>query len=255
MKQILLFLLAVSATTLCTAQMTDKIETDRPDQTESPFVVPKNYFQGEFGFNLIKYEGDMQQLFHPTALLKYGLSKRMELRLEATPYTETVQYIPNSKKELKLEPVEIGVKVRLFEEKGLRPKTSIVAHAGLPFLASNEFRHAPFTYTARLTMQNTISKVVSLGYNIGVERDVEGITSGFYTFAPGFNISEKWYSYIEAFGSFASDNKEHNLDGGIAFNPSPDTKIDLSAGFGLGSAALKNYVAIGFSFRLPLRRR
>lgn len=101
-------------------------------------------------------------------------------------------------------------------------------------------------------MQNTVSNAVSVGYNVGVERDAEETTSFFYTFAPGFNFGEKWYSYIEAFGSFSGGEHVHNLDGGIAYNPSPNTKFDLSAGFGLGQSPLKNYVALGFSFRLPL---
>lgn len=253
MKYVFCFLCIFLFSKASFAQMTEKIETDRPDQTESPFVVPRNYLQGEFGFNRINYEGEVQQYFLPTALLKYGLSNRLELRVEATPYTETIRSVIDNEKSLKLEPVELGFKLRLFEEKGLLPKTSLIAHAGLPFLASKEFRGSTFTYIARLTMQHSLSERLGLGYNIGIEKDIEGTTSGFYTFAPGLNISEKWYSYIEAFGSFAGAS-EHNLDGGIAFNPSPDTKIDLSAGFGLGDSPLKNYVALGFSFRLPLRR-
>ena len=253
MQKLFYILSVLLISTASFGQMTDKIETDRPDQTESPFVVPENYLQGEFGFNVINFEGNVRQFLIPTALLKYGVNRRMELRLVASPYTESIEPVVDQKRRLKLEPVELGLKVRLFEEKGFRPKTSIIAHAGLPFLASREFRGSAFTYTTRLTMQHTLSEVVSLGYNVGVERDIEETTSGFYTIAPGFNISERWYSYIEAFGSFAGDDDEHNLDCGIAFNPSPNTKIDLSAGFGLGSSPLKNYVAVGFSFRLPLK--
>lgn len=251
---VFIFLLLLSAA-FVQAQMTDRIETDRPDQTESPFVVPKRYFQGEFGLTIANYEGDLKQLAHPTALLKYGWTNRVEFRLEATPYSEYFRLVPNSKKEFKLEPVEVGAKVRLFEEAGLRPKISIIAHAGLPFLSTSEFHHTGLTYITRLTMQHSLSDNTGLGYNIGVQRDVAGITSAFYTFAPGFNIGERWYAYVETFGSFGGGENDHNLDAGIAYNPTPNTKIDLSGGFGLGSAPLQNYMALGFSFRLPLRKR
>ena len=33
------------------AQSEGRIETDRPDQTECPFIVKKGYFQAEMGFN------------------------------------------------------------------------------------------------------------------------------------------------------------------------------------------------------------
>lgn len=252
MKQATFIGLFALLATVSVAQSTEGIETDRPDQTESPYVVPLHYLQGEAGFNRENYKGGKRQIVHPTTLLKYGLNNRFELRLEASPYTESTRYL--SPKQTKLEPVEIGTKIRLFEEKGSLPKTSLIAAVGLPFAASKEYRAAAPLYSMRLTMQNTVSETVALGYNIGIEKDVEGTTSLIYTFAPGFNIGTRWYAYIEVFGSFSA-TAEHNVDGGIAFNPSADTKIDLSGGFGLGNSPLKNYLALGFSFRLPLGRR
>ena len=57
------------------AQSVGRIETDRPDQTECPFIVKKGYFQAEMGFN----QSPAETLF-PTSLLKIGLTKRLELR-------------------------------------------------------------------------------------------------------------------------------------------------------------------------------
>ncbi len=233
------------------AQYTEKIETDRPDQTETPYLVPKKYLQAEFGFNAEKYRFDYTQFVHPTSLLKYGLTNSFELRLESNFLTQNLHSIPATKANIILEPVELGTKVRLFEEKGLLPKTSIIAHVGLPFLASKEFQAEPATYTARISMQNSLSENVALGYNVGVEGGGGEPTAIIYTIAPGFNIGEKWYTYVEAFGSFSDGIAEHNLDGGIAYFTSKNTKIDLSAGFGLGESSLKHYVALGFSFRLP----
>ncbi|WP_121355423.1 transporter [Flavisolibacter nicotianae] len=252
MKQPLLVFTFLLPGILVSAQQTERIETDRPDQTESPFIVPLRYLQSEIGFNAMNYKGGIRQWVHPTVLAKYGLNQRLELRLELSPYTEMAQQASGKKGQMKLEPVEVGTKVRLFEEKGLRPKTSVIAHVGLPFLASKDYRTATMIYTTRLTLQNTLSETVALGYNLGVERDLEGASAFFYTFAPGFNIGNRWYAYIEAFGAHTYE-WEHNIDGGIAYHPSTETKIDLSGGFGLGDSPLKNYVALGFSFRLPLR--
>lgn len=252
MKQPLLVLAFLCAAALVCAQQTERIETDRPDQTESPFIAPHRYLQGEFGFNAMNYKGGIRQWVHPTVLAKYGLNQRLELRLELSPYTEMAQQASGTKGQMKLEPVEVGAKVRLFEEDGLRPKTSVIAHVGLPFLASKDYRAATLVYTTRVTLQNTLSEAVALGYNLGVERDVEGASAFFYTLAPGFNIGKRWYTYIEVFGAHGN-GWEHNVDGGLAYHPSAETKIDLSGGFGLGHSPLKNYVALGFSFRLPLR--
>lgn len=251
MKPFLLIAILLALAAPCFAQLTEKIETDRPDQTESPFVVPAHYFQGEFGFNLVELRPNTRQIVHPASLLKYGIKNRLELRMELSPYTEETRDLLSGQKKTWLEPIEIGAKVRLLEEKSYRPKTSLIAHIGLPFAASKELRTATLPYTVRLTFQNTISNMFALGYNLGLERDVSGSSAIFYTLAPGFNLGERWYAYLEAFGAFTG-GAEHNLDGGLAFYPSPQTKVDLSGGFGLGNSPLKNYVALGFSVRLPV---
>lgn len=250
MKFFIVTVLLVSSLT-AKAQFTEKIETDRPDQTETPYVVPKKYLQGEFGINSEAYLNDVSQFVHPTMLLKYGFNNRIELRLEAVFLSRQEKFIPQTKTTTLLEPVEIGTKIALFEEKGLRPKTSVIIHAGVPFIADKQFHTDPVNFSMRLSMQNSLSENVSLGYNVGIEGGQPGETSFLYTLAPGFNIGEKWYTYIEAFGSIASGGSAHNLDAGIAYFTSKNTKVDLSAGFGLGNAPLKHYVALGFSFRLP----
>lgn len=234
----------------------EKIETDRPDQTETPFTVPKKFFQAEFGFNKENISDDAYQWVHPTALLKYGISNKLEFRLETNFGTETIKLNDQKFSSTILEPVEIGAKLSLFEEKGLLPKTSLIAHVGLPFLASKEVKPDDLPFIARISMQNSISKDISLGYNFGIEKNgFDAMPNWFYTLAPGFNLGEKWYAYVEVFG-FIKQNElpDHNLDGGIAYFISNNVKIDLSAGLGLSPASIKNYVALGFSFRLPIAK-
>ena len=71
-----------------------------------------------------------------------------------------------------------------------------------------------------------------------------------YTLTTGFNLAEKWYAYIEAFGSvWKKEKPEHSVDGGVAYYINDNFKIDLSAGFGINEKAQDNYIAIGASFR------
>lgn len=251
-RLLLLFLLAAFS---ANAQLTERIETDRPDQTETPYLVPKKFFQGEIGFNSEKYVNDVSQFLHPIALLKYGFSNRVEFRLEATSLTRQEKLLPQTKTTTRIEPVEIGTKVLFFEEKGLRPKTSLITHIGLPFVGDKQYHTDPVNYSFRLTLQNSLSKNVGLGYNLGIETGGPDQTSFFYTIAPGFTIGRKWYAYVEAFGDVAGGRWNHNLDGGIAYFTSNNTKVDLSSGFGLGESPLKSYVALGFSFRFITGRR
>jgi len=238
----------------CLKAQVEKIDTDRPDQTESAVTVPKNYFQAEFGFNKENLPGRNYDLLHPTTLLKYGLHK-FEFRLEATLRSSYEYLFPNPKWTKGLEPVVIGFKTALWEENKLLPKTSLIVHLGLPFLASKTFRTDHLIPSFRFTMQNSITANVAIGYNLGAEWDGYSSTPAWvYTFAPGFNVGKKWYTYIEAFGFIHKKEKpQHNLDAGIAYYISNNVKIDLSAGIGISEAAPENYVAVGFSFRFKTR--
>jgi len=237
----------------------DKIDTDRPDQTESAVLVPKKYFQAEFGFNRESSGGVYYTLVHPTFLLKYGLSKRFELRLESAFVTEYIRRLPDSARTTHFEPLEIGTKIAFFEERGLRPKTSLIFHTGSSF-EGNHFQAWEFTSTLRLTCQNTLSKKMGLGYNIGLEKSRDE-TVWLYTLSPNMNIGERWYSYIELFGYRVKDaisferSWQNSFDAGIAYFISNDAKLDLSAGWGLGSNSMNNYIALGFSFRVPVNKK
>ena len=128
--------------TATNAQLTGSIETDRPDQTESPYTVPKKWFQAEAGFVVEKDKSGSKTFVHPSLLSKYGLSKHFELRL-ITEYVsvQTPLLIPDGNKVTSgLQPIEIGGKLALFEEKGIRPKTSLIFHTSIPKAALSEFQ-------------------------------------------------------------------------------------------------------------------
>ena len=57
------------------------IQTDRPDQTECPFIVPKNHIQIESGFNFEKVNENEKNYLYPTILWKYGVNEKFEIRL------------------------------------------------------------------------------------------------------------------------------------------------------------------------------
>ena len=240
----------------CLNAQVEKIDTDRPDQTESSVTVPKNYFQAEFGFNKENLFGQDYDLIHPTTLLKYGFTK-FEFRLEATCKSSYEYLIPDAKWTTGFDPVEIGFKAALWEEKKLLPKTSLIVGLGIPALASRPFRPDHLAPSFRFTMQNSITDNIAIGYNLGAEWD--GYTSTptwIYTFAPGFNLGEKWYAYVEAFGFIRkNETPQHNLDAGIAYYISNDVKIDISGGIGISEAAPKNYVAIGGSVRFNTKQK
>lgn len=230
----------------------EKIDTDRPDQTESPFTIPKKWVQLEMGFNKQQNDRQSNEYYLPTLLSKYGLTKKIELRLITTLISTPVAGSTGGSKYLTgLEPVEIGGKIALLEEHKLLPKTSLLFHVAIPTLASKAYRAHHLAPNFRFSMQHSLTQTVGLGYNLGAEWD--GFTNKptwIYTLAPGFNLGEKWYAYAELFGFIArQENAQHSFDGGFAYYPNPNFKIDLSGGFGISESAPDWYVALGASIR------
>jgi hypothetical protein len=254
MKVYNFFLIAILTNMLqvSVAQQTGRMETDRPDQTESPFIVKSKYFQTEIGFNLEKNNG-FRSFVIPTILWKYGLLKKLELRfITEINAIETPLIIPDgSEVNSGLVPLVAGGKWSLWEEKGLFPKTSLLFHLAIPKAASKKFKSARWAPAFRFSMEHTLSEIISIGYNIGAEWDGESKTPFWiYTLAQGFNIGKRWYSYMEIFGTFRNtDLPQHNFDAGIGYYINDNVKLDLSSGFDITKNADQHYFAIGVSFR------
>jgi hypothetical protein len=237
----LLFFVSIAAT-----GQTDPIDTDRPDQTESVSTVPAKWLQFEFGFNKQQNEGNEYEYLTPTVLSKYGLTDKIELRL-ITSLLTTIGRV----RKTGFDPVEIGAKISLWEEKKGIPKTTFLFHIAVPGFASNANDIKLVAPNFRFSMQNSISKNFPVGYNIGAEwNGTDGGPAYVYTLSPGYSFAPDWYTYIEVFGAVKkNESSQHSIDGGIAYNVSGNTKIDISSGLGISRAAPKWYIAVGFSVR------
>ncbi len=230
------------------------IETDRPDQTKSPSIVPKKWIQIEAGF-LAENQGGYTNYAMPTVLSKYGISRTTELRVITELNGRNKQLVYEIGEADITTPLQLGFKTAICQEKGLLPKTSIIVHSALQnikyngIFAQTQTKEIALNY--RFTLQNTISKVVSVGYNVGMEWErMNEAPAYIYTLATGFNITSKWYAYAEAFGSvWKKENAENSVDIGFAYNATNDFKIDISGGLGLSKNAPPHYFAIGASVR------
>jgi dsRNA-specific ribonuclease len=184
--KISIFLILISI--IGNAQNLPSIQTDRPDQTECPFIVPKNYFQFENGFVYQKTNDNSNEIVTPTLLSKFGINEHFELRL----ITEYLINKDNNEKISGINPVLIGFKTRLFEEKGIVPITSFIAHLAIPKLASTNYKRQFYAPEFRFTMQHTISEKQSFSYNLGAEWNGETAEPTFiYTLTTGYSFSKK----------------------------------------------------------------
>ena len=225
------------------AQSSGRMETDRPDQTECPFIVKKGYIQAEMGFN----ESPEETLF-PTSLLKIGLTKRLEIRYVSVLSKEMGQVT-------RFQTQALGFKFALFEPSQWRPRTSVIVHynwdhQNRDFSEKNLRGHSIGDVV--FTFQNDLSNRLGIGYNLGTEFHSNGSFEGIYRLAPNLLIGRKGYAYVEVFGRFpASIYADHSYDGGFAYYVNEDVKLDVSAGQSF-TRPEDYYFALGVSFRLRI---
>ncbi len=235
------------------AQNTGSIQTDRPDQTETPYTTPKGYIQAEIGCSKEQSTGQSSAFFYPASLFKYGLSDKTELRI----ITELHSDKDAGKTISGISPVAIGMKINLCEENGIKPKASLIADLSLPFASSKNFKSTYYAPSFRFTMQHSLSQNVSLSYNLGAEWDGETPEPTFiYTLTSGISLTRKLGSYLELYGFAPQKEKaDHRFDAGLTYLINDNLLLDLSGGFAITDNAPDHFIAAGFSFRFNTKKK
>jgi len=248
----LLFLL-VSISNITSAQTIQPIQTDRPSQSESPYTVPKYYIQLENGFLKETRNSSSSIIYYPSTLWKYGINERFEFRFITELASEKVDDHTTSG----LKPITIGLKVNLFESKGILPMTSFIGYLATSGIGSKDFATTYYAPTFKFAMLNTLSDKITLGYNIGAKWDGESAEPTFlYTLNTGCSITDKLGGYVELYGYMPQNSKaDHRFDGGFSYLVTNNVLLDLSAGLGLTENAPEHYFALGLSFRFNTVRK
>jgi hypothetical protein len=225
----------------------DPILTDRPDQSEASKTVPPKYLQVETGFFFEQVESGVTNVLTPNIVWRYGINERFELRL--------ITDLAGSKSKVSkfngLSPVIIGFKSSLADEKGPFPSISFIGHLGIPVLSSKDYKTTYYIPSFRFCFSNSLTKKISLSYNVGAQWDGESANPSFiYTLTGGYGITEKFGSFIEAYGFLPQDGeKDHRIDMGFTYLLSNDMQADFSLGKGLNKNAPEYFISAGFSFR------
>jgi len=71
----------------------------------------------------------------------------------------------------RIKPVNIGFKVNVCGEKGLRPEAGVVINLALPKIASDDFKANNLSSSINLVFDNSLSEKLSAGYNLGFSWD------------------------------------------------------------------------------------
>jgi hypothetical protein len=228
----------------------DKIESDRPTESQNASLVGKGTFQVESGLRKDQENNRDYSVQHPNAILRYGLVDRLELRLETT--VETQRYYTKNKFNYGLEPVELGVKAHVYHTKDTSFSSTLYGLIGLSRMASKDHKHDDTYYRVRLLFENELSDKIKLTYNVGRDWDSdERQHNWIYTFSPQIQLTDKWDLFVEGFGYLQKGNKpEHYIDGGLTYYINNNLALDLDVGKGVSSKSVEYFMTAGVSFKI-----
>ena len=255
----------------CKAQ----IETDRPDFTESPNVVPKGALQIETGFIMendysakdqrnSKIQLSERNFTANTTLFRFGLTENLELRLNTNYGISKVvnmndiaildsTHNPNLSDISGFSTSFIGFKTNLYKNEKM--SIGFLGHLYIPELASGDFakvtgqKVAP-EFLIPLTCNVTDRFGIAVQYGLTWDGFTPNPTTS-YTLALGYAITNQLSFYVEPYGFLTNNGDElHLINGGFTYLVNDNFQLDLTGGLGLNEEAPDNFLNCGASFLL-----
>ncbi|HSY60658.1 MAG TPA: transporter, partial [Cytophaga sp.] len=247
--------------------------TDRPHIAETPILVSKGTFQWETGFQVSRTNTSLsnrKDITYNTTLVRLGLSRRVEARLEMSYLGTKTTKTANDSLKIKtngFSGLNVASKVFLFDEKGFKPKGTLLYGVSLPYIGSTTYRPDNTGGFIKFLFLNEITRHYEFEYNVGVVWNGDSKqTSYVYALNNEFMITQKFNAFVEIYGSFTenngSDNRfngtfinDHRLNGGFWYLFTKDLQLDISGGVGLSAASPDYYVALGLSNRFSMPKK
>jgi hypothetical protein len=249
------FLSAITLLLMCNSLVLaqkEAIVTDRPDQSATPVLVLPGALQVETGLSMESDNAGGNKLINLTynnTLMKYGVNKNFELRLAGSYLRSTVGGHERGDA-TGVGPVGLGTKVRLADEKGLLPQTSIVGEVNFvkDQTEDDEVKAYP---DVTLACTHTLSRRGSLTYNFILAWNADYDRMFAYTLSYGFQFNDKLGSFIELYGFLREDlQPDHRMDFGFTFRATPVIQVDCSGGVGLRELSPDYFLSAGISARM-----
>ncbi|WP_114779579.1 transporter [Botryobacter ruber] len=233
-------------------QAEDKIQTDRPDQTEASSLVPKGNIQIETGYLVQKdrlQEQSIKTHNYPAANMRIGLLEWAEVHVLAA-IKDSVFENGTRRRVSGVGPVVLGTKIKLWTGAGWRPEASFIARVTLP---TGNKRMSPDKPEPqfRLLFTNELTEKLDLAYNLVYNR-LEGVSLPAYTASASYELSDTFTCFAEVFGQKEKgEAAQHQADGGVLFFLLPNLQLDVALGWNLTKSAPYFFMTTGLSVRLP----
>ncbi len=249
------------------APIDDNLVTDRPDFTESPETIPFGRFQLEMGYTFTyDREGKDRTRDHtaPELLLRVGIVEDFELRFGWIGYsfTETQSQertragrrITNETWDQGSNDFELGFKLKVAEQDGIRPHLAILGAATFPSGSAN-ISPGDVEPLGALLRAYDLSDSVALAGQFVLAAPVEDSRRFVQTatsISLGISLTERLGTYVEYVGVYHNTRDTdcaHTLNGGFTYLINNNLQIDIRAGAGLNEEADDFFAGAGLSWR------
>ena len=219
-------LLCLCCSSLAIAQSDENINTDRPDQSEGVYTLPKGQFQIENGYVFSKEDSSAN------LMLRYGLISNTEIRLEADFDLRTPDFSSTT----------FSVKQRLYEsEQRFIPSIGLIG-----YWQYSKTDAKAYTFDACLAFESSLTDQLSLAYGA---RSSEQFKNLDVTAQVNYAPNNKLWSFVEYYASYNGMRApEHNINAGFAYLLKPNFQIDLSGGRTLWQPEPQYFVGVGIGY-------
>lgn len=227
----LLFIFSLFISANSAIAQVESINTDRPDQSDGVYTIPKNTFQLENGITIAK------QTVINNLMLRYGLTPSTEIRL----LLDVGKEFENKG----LLPISLSFKQRIIEQKEIIPAMTLVGYVAFEQLASKDFKGNKLPFEIKMAFENEINEKFSIGYNLGTSNQFKNLN---LSVALGYNINDKISTFIEYFSTLSKNGNEHNIDAGILYIINPKLQIDIAYAQPIYGLENKPFGTIGIAY-------
>ncbi len=227
----LLFIFSLFISANSAIAQVESINTDRPDQSDGVYTIPKNTFQLENGITIAK------QTVINNLMLRYGLTPSTEIRL----LLDVGKEFENKG----LLPISLSFKQRIIEQKEIIPAMTLVGYVAFEQLASKDFKGNKLPFEIKMAFENEINDKFSIGYNLGTSNQFKELN---LSAALGYNITDKISTFVEYFSTLSKNGNEHNIDTGIMYVINPKLQIDIAYAQPIYGLENKPFGTIGIAY-------
>jgi len=226
----------------------NKINSDRPDQTEGTHAIQPRELQIEADFYYNYFEKEKSALIS-SSLIRLGLMEKAEFRLVVEEGRQRDAFIETTQG---VYPLSAGTKVELIKEHAWIPNISGLAYLQLPFTSKSEENKLRWSPAFVLATEYDVDKL-SIDVNVGVKWGAfEPAKALMASSSFRYEWSEKLQSFIEYYAQFSlQSHPMHNSDLGVMYLFSDQFQMSLSFGTSLYAEEYNGFAMVGTALRLP----